>query len=238
VTAGALAVAALAVLVGALVQSATGFGVSLISAPMLSLVDPAVMPGGLLIVACLLPLLTIVREHRHIDWHGFGWAMAGRAAGTVGGVWVLANLPVRALQVGVGLMVLAVVLVSVRKVAVHTSPATLVAAGVVAGVTGTATAIGGPPVALAYQEAAGPRIRATLAAFFFVGTVLSLAALTVAGQMHRHAAVGGLELLPFMVAGFALSGPLRRYLDKGRIRAAVLGLAAASAVVLLVRGLT
>jgi len=93
------------------------------------------------------------------------------------------------------------------------------------------------PQNLAYQEAAGPRIRATLAAFFFAGTVLSLASLAAAGQMHRHAVVGGLELLPFMVAGFALSGPLRRYLDKGRIRATVLTLAAASAVVLVVRGL-
>lgn len=236
-TAGVLAAAALAVFLGALVQSATGFGLGLLAAPLLSLLDPAVMPGGLLIVTATLPVLTILNEHRHIDWHGFGWAIAGRAAGTAGGIWVLANLPVRGLQVGVGLMVLAVVLVSARKVSVRTSPATLVAAGVVAGVTGTATAIGGPPVALAYQEAAGPRIRATLAAFFFAGTLLSLASLTVAGQMHRHAVVGGLEMLPFMVAGFALSGPLRRYLDKGRIRAAVLALAAASAVVLLVRGL-
>jgi uncharacterized protein len=236
VTAGVLAAAALAVFLGALVQSATGFGLGLLAAPLLSLLDPAVMPGGLLIVTATLPVLSMLNERRYIDWHGFGWAIAGRAIGTVGGIWVLAHLPLRGLQVGVGLMVLAVVLVSVRKVRARTSRVTLVAAGVVSGVTGTATAIGGPPVALAYQEAAGPRIRATLAAFFFAGTVLSLTSLVLAGQLHRHAVVGGLELIPFMVAGFALSGPLRHYLDKGRIRTAVLTLAAASAVVLVVRG--
>jgi hypothetical protein len=41
-----------------------------------------------------------------------------------------------------------------------------------------------------------------------------------------------------MVAGFLVSGPLRRYLDGGKVRAAVLVVASVSALVLIVQSLT
>ncbi len=103
------------------------------------------------------------------------------------------------------------------------------------GAAGTATSIGGPPVALLYQDATGPRVRATLAAYFTAGALLSLAALAVAGQVTAPSVTAGLYLLPFMITGFAVSSPLRRFLDRGRTRPVVVGLAAAGAVVLLVR---
>ena len=50
---------------------------------------------------------------------------------------------------------------------------TLVGAGIASGIMGTATAIGGPPMAVVYQHEGGPRARGTLAAFFTVGAVIS-----------------------------------------------------------------
>ena len=44
----------------------------------------------------------------------------------------------------------------------------------------TAAGLGGPPVALVYQRANGLRLRGTLAAYFIVGTVMSLSALASA----------------------------------------------------------
>src|SRR5690349_13243676 len=48
----------LAVLVGATVQSSTGLGLGLVAAPVLTALDPSLMPGSILAISAVLPLLT------------------------------------------------------------------------------------------------------------------------------------------------------------------------------------
>lgn len=231
-------IAGMAALVGAIVQSGVGMGMGLIAAPLIALLDPSLMPGAPLILGAAISLLGVSTDARHADWRGLGWAIAGRLAGTAAGVWIVAAMPARALSAAVGAMVLLTVAATTAVTHVPRNPGTLLAAGAVAGVTGTSTSIAGPPVALVYQRESGSRIRGTLAVFFFVGTMTSLAALAMSGHLPARSAVTGLALVPFVLAGFAVSGPLRRYLDRGRIRAGVLVVAAASAVVLIVRSLS
>lgn len=232
-----LLVAGVAVLAGALVQSAVGLGLALLAAPVLTLLDPTVMPGAMQVLAFVLPLLSLASEWRHVDWRGVRWVLFGRLPGTLAGVWVVKAASPDALAVIIGTMVLVAVALTGSAVSVARTPRTLAVAGAVAGVTGTATAIGGPPVALVYQNAKGPEIRATLALCFAVGALLSMAALAAGGELPPRALLAGVVLMPFMVAGFAVAGSLRRRLDGGRIRIAVLAVAAASAVALIVRGL-
>ena len=56
-------------------------------------------------------------------------------------------------------------------------PPALLIGGVLAGVMGTIAAVGGPPLALLYQHAPGAQVRGTLSGLFFLGTIVSLAAL-------------------------------------------------------------
>ena len=229
-----LVAAALCVVLGGFVQSGIGLGLGLVAAPMVTLLDPALMPGSMLVAGASLPLLILAREAWHIDWHGVPWALAGRITGTVGGIWVLAVVSLRALGIVVGSMVLAVVVLSVVKAAVPRNRATLLTAGVISGVTGTATSIGGPPVALLYQSESGPRVRATLSVFFCVGNSIALIALAGSGHLPGRDVMAGLVFTGCAAAGFAVAAGLRRFLDAGRTRAAVLTAAAASALVLIV----
>jgi uncharacterized membrane protein YfcA len=107
----------------------------------------------------------------------------------------------------------------------------------VSGITGTATSIGGPPIALVYQHDPGPRVRSTLGAYFLVGVVVSLAALAFGGQLDSREVYAGAVLLPFVVAGFLLARPLRRLVDGHILRAALLAVVSASGVVLIVQSL-
>lgn len=220
-----------------MVQGSVGFGLALIAAPVVALLDPSVMPGAVQLVSIVLPLFSLAAEWRHIDWHGIRWALLGRMPGMLVGVWVVKAASPRVLSVAVGGMVLVAVALTAWAVAVPRTPRTLALAGMVSGVTGTATSIGGPPMGLVYQHAKGPQIRATLAMYFAVGAALSMCTLAVSGEMPPRALVAGLFLVPFVVIGFAVSGPLRRYLDGGKIRAGVLVAAAVSAIALIARGL-
>ena len=97
-------------------------------------------------------------------------------------------------------------------------------------------AIGGPPVALLYQHEKGARIRSTLSAFFLLGSFVSAASLAAAGHLGGHEVRSALVLVPFLLFGFVLSGPVRKHVDGGgRIRFLVLAFAGASALVLIAR---
>ena len=232
-----IAAAGLAAAIGGVVQSGVGLGVGMVASPVITLLDPGLMPGTLLVATTLSPVLVLLRDVRHADWPGISWAMAGRVAGTVAGVWVVAALSERLLGAVIGGVVLGVVALTALGAFLPRNRWTLLTAGVISGTAGTATSIGGPPVALLYQRESGPRGRATLAAFLALGTALALTALAVTGHLPGRDVAVGLILLGCAAAGFAAAGPVRRFLDAGRIRGAVLVVTALSAIALITRSL-
>ncbi|HET7655019.1 MAG TPA: TSUP family transporter [Acidimicrobiales bacterium] len=230
---GDIALATAAVAVGACVQGVVGFGLGLIAAPLLALLDPDLVPGPLLFVGVPLTVLVALRERAALDFHGIRWAIAGRVPGTIAGSVAVALLPDGPLVVLLGFVVLLAVVLSVGGWSVRPTTGTLVSAGLASGFMGTATSIGGPPMAMVYQRVTGPQLRATLAAYFVFGASFSLLTLAVAGEFGAHELELGLTLLPGVLAGFALSWLAARVLDRGYTRVAVLGCSAASALVLI-----
>ncbi|OZM72384.1 sulfite transporter TauE/SafE [Amycolatopsis antarctica] len=231
-----LLLAGLVVFAGSVVQGGVGFGLNLIAAPILALIDPELVPVPVLLIACAQAGLTVLRERRETHWPGVGWAMAGRLPGNLLGVLALASLPLAGFTIAVGLSVLACVALSLLTWQPAITRSSLVIAGAASGAFGTAASIGGPPMALLYQNSAGPRMRATLGAYFLFSSVSSVLTLTIAGQVTVRHLWAALVLLPFMGLGFLVSSPLRRFLDDGRIRYAVLAVAAGSALLLVARG--
>lgn len=232
-----LLVAGTAVVVGAAVQGSVGLGLGLLAAPVFALADPALVPGTILLMTSVLPMLTAWRERRGVDWRGLGFALVGRVPGTAVGVYVVATQPPSTTAIVVGVVVLGAVALSVTAWEARPTPRALLAAGLISGVGGTATSIGGPPVALLYQRSGGATLRGTMGMYFLIGNVSSVLALTAAGEVAGRDVTRALLLMPFLLAGFLLSGPLRRHVDGPRLRTAVLAVSAGSAVLLLVRTL-
>jgi len=231
------AVIAAAVLVGSTVQSAVGLGVGLVAAPVTALLEPTLMPGALLMVAILMPCLTLVADHHDIDWSGLGWSLPARFPGTLVGVWVVTTFSDQELGIMIGLVVLVAVGVTWRAVTVPVNRATLSVAGFASGITGTATSIGGPPIAIVYQHRPARQIRTTMAVYFLVGAGLSLVALAITGDLTRDQVVASLELLPFLALGALLGAWARRSIPAHVVRPSVLIVSSVSAIVLLVRSL-
>jgi uncharacterized membrane protein YfcA len=230
--------AGFAVLLGAVVQSGVGLGLGMVAAPVLVFLDPSLMPGALLVTNLTLPILTVVADWRHIDVRGLGWALPARVIGTLAGAWVVAAIDPRLLGGLVGAMVLLAVAASLRGGSrVSITPATLMAAGTTSGITGTATTIGGPPIALLYQNEPAPRLRGTLGAFFLCGTLLSLTVLAATGQLSAVQVKTGLLLVPCVLAGFAVGRPLCRRISTQGLRTALLSVVSVSGVLLLARAL-
>jgi uncharacterized membrane protein YfcA len=235
VSVAAYAVIAVAILLASCLQASIGFGMGMLAAPVVAIVDPALIPGTLIMLATLLTLIVVIRERTAIDVSGTGWALLGRVPGTVAGALLLTVIPERALAI----LIAAVVLFGVAITSVGWVPVmrrrNLVLAGATSGVLGTATAIGGPPMALVWQRSTGAELRGTMSSFFLIGSLLSVAMLTLTGAIHADTFRWFGVLIPAALAGYVLSRFANRILNPQRQRWTAIVVSAAGAIVLVVQ---
>lgn len=227
-----VAVLAVAVAVGAVIQGSIGFGYALVAVPAMVLLLPWAVPVTPLFLALPMTLLMSAREWRSIDLGGFALITAGRLLGTVAGVALLVLAPKGYLSMLTGLLILAAALGSFLRPAFEVNDGTRLAGGVASGVVGTVAALGGTPLALVYQGRSGAELRSTLAISFVVGIAMSLVGLALAGKVEGRHLVLALELLPGLLVGLLISRWVVRRLDERWLRPAVLVFAAAAGLVI------
>jgi uncharacterized membrane protein YfcA len=232
--AAALAVFAL-VAIGSCIQASVGFGLGLIAAPFLFLIHPPLVPGPLMASSVALTLLIAFREREAIVFSELGFAFAGRIAGTLLAALVWITLPSEHFDFVFAGLVLLGVAFSLSSLRIDPKPATVSTAGALSGFMGTLSSIGGPPMALLYQRASGPRIRGTLSGHFVIGALVSLAALAAVGRYGRAEIILSIWLVPPILAGFAVSPWIRESVDRAGARPFVLGLSVIAALGILYR---
>jgi len=229
-----IAVIAAVVVVAAALQGSIGFGLGMLVAPVVAVIDPTVLPGIVIIIAIVVTAIVAIRERSSLDLSGAGWALVGRVPGSIAGAWLVSVLPASGLAWSVALVVLVGVGLSLTGWSPLPTRASLITAGAASGVMGTATSIGGAPMALIWQRSEGPRLRGTMAAFFLVGSLISLALLIAFGTITPATLSLALWLLPAALAGYALSRFTNRLLTRRRLRAAALAASAFGAIFVIV----
>lgn len=232
-----LLLAALILFFACALQGAVGFGSSLIAAPLLVLINPTFVPGPLIVTSLVLNALVIWREDEKVHPAHLGWSMVGRVPGSALGAIALATLPASQLSIGFGALVLLAVVISVGGWSLAPTSPSIVGAGALSGFMGTATSIGGPPIALLYQHEHGPQFRATVANLLVYGGFISLFMVVIVGEFGWDETVASVAFLPAVIAGFFLSSQLTKHLDRGHTRKAVLVVSGLSAVAVIVKAI-
>jgi len=228
----------LVMIFGALVQASVGFGLSLSAGPLLILMNPLLVPAPLLLAALFLTILVAYRDRSGIKPSGVGPLMAGRVVGTIPGALLIASLPLEQTRLVLGVLILVAVVMSAGGFRLSQRAGTIFGVGIVSGFMSSTVAIGGPPIALAYQHAEGKQLRGTLAFIFTIGTVISLTGLFLVDRFRIDELQMALVLLPGTLIGFMLSGRVAAFLDRGYTRIAVLMLATSAAIGIIVTAMT
>ena len=232
-----IVVASTVIAVGAAVQGGVGFGMNLLAAPLLALIDTELVPGPAIAAAVMLTVLVAIRERASIDRSGVAYALVGRVPGTIAGAALIASIPERGVAITVGVGVLVAAVLNISRPRIRPTPPTLLVAGVVSGFGSTVSSIGGPPMAVVYANEPGPVIRGSLSMIFVVGGVMSLVALAAVGNFTGEDVVRSLVLLVPGALGFLASKRLAAHLDAGRTRAAVLTVSVAGALAVILKEL-
>ncbi|ANY23906.1 sulfite exporter TauE/SafE family protein [Gordonia terrae] len=229
----ACVIIAVAVFLASCMQASIGFGMGMLAAPVVALVAPTLLPGMLIASATTVTLLVVIRERGSLDLRGTGWALIGRVPGTIAGALLLVWLPTR----GLSLLLAAVVLGGVAVASVGWRPApgrrNLATAGAASGLLGTATSIGGPPMALVYSGKESAHVRSNMSAFFLAGSLMSLAALAATGSLRAEILWAFVALTPVVVLGFVASRLVNRLLDRNRLRMVSITVSGIGAVLLI-----
>jgi uncharacterized membrane protein YfcA len=223
------------------VMGLSGFGIALVAMAFLPwLMSPVTAIVVLTLYALVFSVVVVAQLRRDLTPRALVDLLIGTVVGTPIGVWVLASLPVTALNRLIGLVLVIVVALEAR----GTMPTRLagrgwgLGTGFLAGVLGGAVGTPGPPV-IVYATTQGwsPRtMKANTMGFFVANQGVILIGYWWADLFTRDvAAVSAAFALPALAgvgAGVALFGRL----DPARFRRIVFALLLVSGLILLIRG--
>jgi uncharacterized protein len=236
----AWAAAATVILVASFVMGLTGFGIALVAMAFLPwLMPPATAIIVLTVYALVFSVVVMVQLRREITPRALVDLFVGTIVGTAPGVWLLASLPVSALNRLIGLVLVVVVALEARRALPALSGRGWgLGAGFLAGLVGGAVGTPGPPVIVyATTQQWTPRtLKANLMTFFAVNQAVILVGYWWAGLLTTPvlaaAAVFAAPATAGALAGIALFGRL----DAAVFRRIVFALLLVSGLLLLVRG--
>jgi uncharacterized membrane protein YfcA len=223
--------------IGSAVQGVVGFGLAVVTAPVLMLYnsESVFVPGPLLLAAMILTMLIAHRDRGSVAKNEVAIGTVGRVIGMLPAAYALSVLDQTQYNLVFAALILFGVVLSASGWHLRPTPKTLLAASTLSAFAGTISSVGGPPLALVYQHQKGPHIRGTMSAIFTIGTVISLAGLWWVKRFGTPQLIAGLLLTPAIVAGFAASRFFTGYIDGKWTRPAILGVSLLSAVVILIK---
>ncbi len=221
---------------GAFVQSTIGFGLAIIAAPLLYMIDPMFVPGPLIACGFLLALAMAMQNFSSLQLRGVATALVGRLPGTYIGILILASISQASLSIGIGAMVLMATLLTWTTFDINPSRGNFLIAGFLSGVAGTATSIGGPPVAILLQNQKAKEIRGNLAGYFIFSSLMSTTALAISGHYTADHILLSAYLVPGLILGFTLDHLAIKTFAMETIRPAILSMCLIAGIAAVIQG--
>ncbi|XAW87792.1 sulfite exporter TauE/SafE family protein [Vibrio sp. CDRSL-10 TSBA] len=225
------------IFVGSFVQTAIGFGLAIVAAPLLIMVSPDYVPAPICLVALFISLLSAVKHRSNISIGGLKMALIGRIPGSIAGGLLLVWVSTEVLTLWLGLLVLFAVAVSLLPFRIEPTPTRMGIAGFFSGFFGTSSAIGGPPMALLLQHQEANQLRGNLSAFFVFSSIISLLVQIPTGFLTVYHLLITIPLIPSAWLGYALARKTTQTLPKEKIRSGALVLCLLSGLTALIKGL-
>ncbi len=230
-----LALACFIIMISSLLQTAIGFGLALVSVPFLILIDPQMVPAPIVMIGCVQLCISAWVHKADIQWPPILWATLTRIPGTAVAVWLMSITGIEGIKMLIACSVFAAVAISLCKVQVDPTTKNHLIAGFFSGLGGTATGIGGPPMALLYQHQQGDTVRANLSAFFVIGSLISLVGMAAGGFVTPQSWSYFFYFLPASLIGVWLGMRVKHRLKSEWMRPMILVLCSVSAAVLVLQ---
>ncbi|MGH1470933.1 MAG: sulfite exporter TauE/SafE family protein [Cellvibrionaceae bacterium] len=225
--------AAIVVFFGGFVQTSIGFGLAVVSAPLLFIINPSYVPAPITIATTVNCVFVFSYFRQSLSIKELVPAFIWRVPGSVCGAILLWALNEKLLALMIALLIGVGVLVNYFRINIALSKRNLGLAGFFSGVTGTSTSIGGPPMAILLQGLPPNKIRSQLSAFFLFSCFISLMVLAVTDHLNKAEWLLGLYLMPSTLLGSWVGALVSQKIKPEPMRIATLLLCVISVAVML-----
>lgn len=213
---------ALAILLSAVLQSITGFGLVIVAAPLLMLFyDPKLtVPVMLMLAFCgnlMQGLFALKTANRKLVF----WLYLGVLFGQPLGFWAFDHASSTGLKIFISLIVLfSLGTMQATHRHIRECPRNSWITGIFSGFTSITAGMGGPPflIYLAYSKMPVDVMRATCFVFFFLCNATSLLSYAVGGLSFGPAWGEFIYLLPALFLGIGIGHVLYPYVPKNLVR--------------------
>ena len=189
------------IILGAITQSAIGIGFG-IPAGILVLLEPSMVPSCIILMGSFLALSNAMLSYKDIIKVDLIYSYTGRVIGSI------LAMPLIFLTLGTdyylivfGVLLLIATYLSAKKWNIVATKKNITIAGTASGLMGTLTGIGGPPMAIVYQNSSAKKVVATLNMFFGIGALFSVLLFVYFDLINLPEVMKSIYLTPGLVIG-------------------------------------
>lgn len=222
------------IIFGACLQSLVGFGLGLLSAPLVFLIEPTLVPGPMILLALLNTLILTYKYRHNIDATNTKLSFLGGTIGVVCAALFIGIISSQQYQQIFGYLVLLAVVFSIMGITPKVNRLSSLLASFISGVMGTITSAGGAPMGLLYQSEEKSTVKANLSVFFVYLNTIAIIALFIADKATVNDLVLFAELAPAILIGVLLSNYINNLINTKIMRILVLLVATISGIVLVI----
>ncbi len=225
----AFLIALLAALLAGAVSGLSGFGLALISVPLLLFVyEPKTVVALTAVLSIFINAAVVLDSWREAERRLVAALLLPAFVGIVAGVEILRAVNPAYIRLGVGVVVVLSALLLLRDVRLpgaRTWWGTVVA-GSASGVLSTSTGLAGPPIVLLFASRGLPKhaFRSSSALYFLVLSIVGLALLYYRGVFELGQAPLALALVPAAFLGKLVGTALLKRISENSFRAFTLGI--------------
>lgn len=204
------------IIFGAIAQSAIGLGFG-IPACFLVLLEPSMVPSCIILMGTFLAFSNALLSLKDIIKVDLIYAYFGRLIGSFMAMpLIFLTLGTNNYLIIFGILLLVATYMSIKKWNIVANKKNITIAGTISGLMGTLTGIGGPPMALVYQNSSARKVVATLNMFFGVGALFSVILFVYYDLINLPEVMKSIYLSPALIIGTYIGRRemVKKFVDK------------------------
>ena len=223
--------------VGSILQMATGVSVGMIIVPFLAMISYTLVPVPIIFASLTLTIMMAYKGRQHIDLHNAPSIGIGMLMGIFVALFIFKNIHFQYLGLLFGIFILLSVMISIKIKTFTLTKKMNYAGGFFAGLMGTIAAVGGQILALLFQNHPLESIKSTLAFLYTIFSIVMLGVFYVAGEFSYTQMISGLYMMPGFIIGFFVAPYFSHFFNPKYTKRVVLGMATFGALVLMGKSL-
>ena len=227
----------LVLIVGSILQRATGITAGMIIVPFLAMISYTLVPVPVVFASLALTSIMAYTGRKHIDTKNVFRISLGMLVGILLAIFILKNIQFQYMGLLFGSFILLSVLISIKVKSFTLNKSINYMGGFIAGVMGSMAAVGGQILALLFQNHPLESLKATLAFLYTLFSVVMLSIFFMFGEFSHEQFISGMYMMPGFIIGFLVSPMFSKYFNPKYSKIAVLSTATLGALFLISKSL-